>query len=139
MDSEGATLSGLSDGRSFGLRDLPRDLPRDQYPLNLTCAFTDCQQLGIAGALLNWLVLNVSVSAVNLNTGVSDLDRDFAGEELGHRRAERKRFAAVLSPRCPVGEKPRGVDLGGGIGELALDRLKRRDRLAECHPLGRVV
>ena len=46
---------------------------------------------------------------------------------------------AVLEPRRAQREQPRGVDLGRHVGELELDRLVLRDRLAERLALLRVA
>src|SRR3990172_11113669 len=48
------------------------------------------------------------------------------------------RTALALEPRRPLDHEPRGVELGGHVGEVVLDRLELADDLAERRALARV-
>ena len=65
--------------------------------------------------------------------------RQPAGLQLGHGRLLQERLAGVAKVGGPVGEPPCRLELGGDVGQLELDRLELRDRLAELHPLAGVV
>ena len=69
---------------------------------------------------------------------VDDAIGQLAREQLRLGRRERERPALVLEPRRPVGERPPGLDLGGHVGQLELNRLETSDRPAELPPLLRV-
>ena len=57
--------------------------------------------------------------------------RRLAGVELGDRSLLGKRAALILQPRSAVDECARGSQFNCHIGELELDRLELRDRLAK--------
>ena len=75
---------------------------------------------------------------MDLERRVRDAVRELARVELRHRGLARERPALVLQPRRLVDERAPGLDLGRHVRELELDRLERRDRLAELLALLRV-
>src|SRR5436305_10380461 len=112
-------------------RSVSEQLARDHEALNLARALADGGQLHIAEVLLGGIVLHETVAAVDLDAVVGDLHRDLAGVQLGHGRLERGPLSARLEVRGLVRQQTRRLDLRRGIGQLPLDRLEARDRLAE--------
>ena len=85
----------------------------------------------VAIELLDRIILDEAVAAVDLHRFVGDAHRDLAREQLRHRRFLGDALALILHPRRAIGEQARGFDLGGHVGELVLDGLKLGDRPAE--------
>src|SRR5258705_13893549 len=137
------TGSFLSRGTCSALRKsalrLAEDRARDHEPLDLARPLVDLGDLRVAVVALDRELLRVAVAA-------EDLDR-LAGLPACHLRREELRFGArlrvrlapVLQPRRAVHEQPRRADLGRPVGELVLDGLELRDRLAECVALLRIL
>ena len=71
---------------------------------------------------------------MDLQDAVDDPTRHLRCVDLRHRRLERGALALIHLPRRVVDHEPRGVDLHRGVREHPLDRLIRRDRLAELLP-----
>jgi hypothetical protein len=68
---------------------------------------------------------------VDLDGLLRRADGEAAGLELRLRGRQREVPALVLEERRLVGQEPCGLDLGRHVGELGLDGLELRDRLAE--------
>src|SRR3990170_2420329 len=114
---------------------LVEELARNDEALDLARAFADRQELDVAEVFLGRIVLHEPVTPVNLHAVVRGLDGDLAGEQLGHRRLARHTLAAILEIRRAIRQQPRRLDPGGIVGQLPLDGLERRDRLAELPAL----
>src|SRR4051812_5531666 len=121
------------------VRSSRQELPRDDQPLNLARAFADCGELDVAEEFLGRVVLDEAVAAVNLHAVVGDLDGDLARVELGHRRLQRRARAALLQVGGVIRHQPRRFNLRRRVGQLPLNSLKARDRLAECFTVARVA
>jgi hypothetical protein len=76
---------------------------------------------------------------MHLDRLVGDPGRGLAGVELGHRRRARVGLVGVLEPRGALDQEPRALDAALHLGELELDRLDLRERLAEGVALLRVA
>src|SRR5215210_1080848 len=103
----------------------------DHHALDLGRALADQEQGSVAVEPLDLVLLGVAVAAVDAERLLHDLLARLGGEQLGHAGLEVGALARVLHARGLQGEQSRGLDLGGHVGELELDRLVLRDRLAE--------
>src|SRR6266545_6799623 len=101
-----------------------QELSRDDHTLDLARALADGHQLDVAEILLGGIVLHESVAAMNLDAVLGNPHRHLARIQLRHRRLERRPMAAVLEERGAIREPAGGLDAGGGVGELPLNRLK---------------
>src|SRR3954447_11057305 len=103
----------------------------DDHALDLARALADQQQRRVAVDALDLVLLGVAVAAVDAQGLLGAEAAGLRGEELGHARLEVRALAGVLHARGADGEHPRGLELGGHVGELELDHLVLGDRLAE--------
>src|ERR1019366_1595235 len=108
-----------------------KQLLADHHALDLRGALSDQQQWGVAVEKLDLVLLGVAVAAVDAKALLDAEATGLGGEQLGHPRLEVRANACVLQARRAQSEQPGGVDLGGHVGELELDRLVLCDRLAE--------
>src|SRR5438477_6361764 len=108
---------------------------RDHHLLYLVGALADREDLGVAVEAAHGVLLDVAVAAVYLHGLLGAAHGQAPGLELRLRGAEAEVAPGVLLARGLVDEQPRGLDLGRHVGELHLDRLKARARLAEDSPL----
>src|SRR5829696_6916215 len=113
-------------------------LPCDHEPLNLRGPLVDLEQLGVAHELLDRILLDVAVAAEDLDCVGGHLHRRVRGEALRERRLQRRALALVEEPRRLPDQQPRGLDLGGHVGDEEVDPLVHGDRLAKLHTLLRV-
>jgi len=86
------------------------------------------QDLRVAHQLLNRVLLDEPVAAVDLDGVGGDLHRGVGGEALGVRGLERVALALVEQHRRVPRRQPREVNLGRHVGDDELDRLVHRDR-----------
>src|SRR4051794_16421881 len=103
----------------------------DHHLLYLVGALADREDLRVPVEAADRVLLDVAVAAVDLDGLVGRAYGQAARLELGLRRRQPERAAAVLEHGGLVDEQPRGLDLGRHVGELGLDRLIFGDRLAE--------
>ena len=85
------------------------------------------------------IVLCVTIPAVHLDILIGYVRRRLRRFQLGLGRFYRKPFSGHGCMERVIQEKTRGVDLNPHIGELELSRLKTGNRLAELHPVLRVL
>src|SRR5215210_6734297 len=123
-------VSPLDTRRSSDLVAL-QQLLADDHALDLGGALADQQQRRVPVEPLDLVLLRVAVAAVDPERLLHDLLAGLRGEQLGHPGLEVRALAGVLHARGLQREQSRGLDLGGHVGELELDRLVLRDRLAE--------
>src|ERR1700732_3319729 len=81
----------------------PQDLSRDDGALDFACTFANGAQLRIAPVFFSGIVLDVSVSAVDLNGLFGDANGTLTRIQLRHRRLLGSRLAGVLHRRGPIG------------------------------------
>src|SRR5205807_2665153 len=119
---------------------LRRECSRDHQSLDLGGSSEECVDLGVTVPLLDREIPYVAVAAADLYRLLSDLDRDFARLQLGHRTLGHLELAlvATLPERSPDQAACR-LDLDRHIGELESDRLALDDRPAELLTLLGVV
>src|SRR4051794_1079635 len=128
-------------GGGRGLLDVPRQqrLASDDEPLDLRGALVELHDLRVAHQLLDRVLLDEAVPAVDLHGVGGDLHRGVRGEALGVRGGQRVALALVeLHGRLPH-EQARGLHVGRHVGDHELDRLVHRDRHAELDALLRVL
>src|SRR5580692_13176206 len=125
---------------------LPQNLARDHHPLDFAGSLADGAQLHIAIELFCGVVLDKSISAVNLYGLIRYAHSHFARIKLRHagflrdaRIVVPSADSAIREPRSLIRQQARRFDLCRHIGELELDRLKFRDGLAELLALLRVA
>src|SRR4051794_5445641 len=117
----------------------PQQRAADDHALDLRRALADQQQRRVAVQALDLVLLGVPVAPVDAERVLDDLLAGLGGEQLRHAGLEVRALAGVLHPRGLEREQAGGLDLGGHVGELELDRLVLRDRLAERRALLRVA
>src|SRR4030067_802115 len=101
----------------------------DHQPLDFRCPLVDLGDFRVAEMPLRRIFLDVAVPAVDLDPLHARPHRGLGGVQFRHGRFLRVPDVPVFEPGRPVGEKPRGVDLRGHVGEHPLDRLEIHDRL----------
>src|SRR6476646_7260523 len=114
----------------------------DHHALDLVRALVDLGDLGVAHHPRARVLVDVAVTAENLDRLDRHLHRVVGGEELGHRGplAEGGGALGLVGHRAGfVEELAGGSGAGLHVGELELDRLQLVDRLAEGDPLGGVA
>src|SRR5256885_14360143 len=116
-----------------------QDLLRNRVQPPVPPPLVDRADLGVAVKLLNRVPLGVAVAAKQLDRQRRDSLRHLRGEELGHRRLRRVWLTGRLEPGGIVHHEPGRLELGGGLRQLKLDRLKLPDGSAELLPLLRVL
>ena len=89
--------------------------------------------------LLQRQLLGHAHRAEALHRVVDDFGGHFGREGLDHRHLEADVATLVQLPGAVVGHQPGPVDLGRGVGDPPLDGLALGKRLAEGHPLRRIV
>src|SRR5208283_702713 len=114
-------------------------LSRNHEPLNLRGTLVNLRNFGVAEVTLDFEVLSIAITAVNLDRLSGSLHCGFSGEQLCHRGLPGARLSGILDGRRPQGQQPRRVDLDRDVGELPLDRLVARERAAEGLPLLRIL
>src|SRR5690606_3909996 len=119
--------------------ELPVELAVDDHALDLARALVDLRDARVPEVALDGEVLRVTVTAQDLHGVVRDRRGGLGGEQLRHRRLPRHAVAAVLQPRRPQRQQPRGVDARGHVGELEADALELVDRAPEGLALVRVA
>src|SRR5436305_1176365 len=92
---------------SVVVRASPPILARVNQPLDFTRALADGAQLDVTIELLDRVVLDEAVAAMDLDRLIANSNRHFGREELGHRRLFGDPFALVLHVGRPVNEKAR--------------------------------
>src|ERR1700730_8236460 len=113
------------------LRLVLQQLPRNHQPLDFARTLADGAQLDVTIKFFRRIVFDKTVPAMNLHAFVGASDGYFAGVELGHGRFQRGLHAGIFHGGRPQGQKLRGLNFGGHVSQLPLDRLKVTDRLAE--------
>src|SRR5438874_2168410 len=108
---------------------------RDDHLLHLVGALADREDLGVAIEAADRILLDEAVAAVDLDGLLRAAHGQASCLELGLRSGQGEVAPGVLLARGLVDEQARGLDLGRHVGELALDGLELRDRLAECDSL----
>src|SRR2546422_3950475 len=108
-----------------------QDLLRNRVQLHVARPLVDRTDLGVAVELLNRVLLGVAVAAKQLYRQRGDPLCYLRGEELGHRRLRRVWLTRRLEPGGVVHHQPGRLELGGGLRQLKLDRLKFPDRSEE--------
>src|SRR6185312_15027415 len=106
---------------------------RDDEALDLARALVDARDADVARVALDRILARVAVAAVHLDGGVAGAPRRLRRVQLRHRRLARERLAVLLEPRRAHRQQARRLELGGGVGEAELDRLKVGERPAELH------
>src|SRR5712691_1588814 len=107
------------------------ELAGNNHLLHLVGALADREDLGVAIEAADRILLDVAVAAVDLDGLLRAAHGQAACLELGLRGGEGEVAPGVLLARGLVNEQARRFDLGRHVGELALDGLELRDRLAE--------
>ena len=124
-----------------GRLDAPREqrLARDHEALDLRGALVELHDLRVAHQLLDRVLLDEAVAAVDLHGVRGDLHRGVRGEALGVRGLDGVAAALVEQDGRVPGRQAREVHLGGHVGDHELDRLVHGDRDAELDALLGVV
>src|SRR5215211_3926192 len=117
------------------------DLAGDDQALDMRGALVDLEQLGVAHELLDRILLDVAVTAEDLDGVRRDLHGRVGGEALRERRVERGLApeAVVEHPRSLPGEQARGLDLRRHVRDEEVDALVHGDRDVEGDTLLRIV
>src|SRR2546430_13419137 len=89
----------------------------------------------VAVELLDDVILDEPVAAVNLDCGVDRAVGYLGCEQLRDARLVRVSPAQVLEVRGLVGQESRAINFRGHVRELPLNRLKLRNFLVERLPL----
>src|SRR2546423_8944265 len=110
----------------------------DGLQLHVGSALVDRADLGVAPELLDGVVLDEAVAAVEFNRTRGDSFRDARRVELRHRGLLDEGESGVLHARGVVDQKARGLDVGRHLRELELDGLELVDRAPELRALRRV-
>ena len=93
----------------------------------------------VADDPLQGVVFQIAVAAVQLQGLIGDLEAGVGGEALGHgAKAGGGRIAGVERGGGAAHHQPRGLQLGGHVGELELQRLEILQRPTELAALGEV-
>src|SRR6185437_4978630 len=108
-----------------------QQLAADHHALDLGRPLADQQQRRVAIDALDLVLLGVAVATVDAQALLGAEAARLRGEQLRHAGLHVRALAGVLHRCGTAHEQPRGVDLGGHVGELELDRLVLGDRLAE--------
>src|SRR4051812_8269790 len=131
--------------RGCARRLLRLDAPRQQHlagdyqTLDLGRALVELHDLRVAHQLLDGVLLDEAVAAVDLHGVSCDLHRRVCREALRVRRDERVALALVEQEGRVPRHQARGMNLRGHVGDHELDRLMHRDRHAELHALLRIL
>src|SRR2546423_14935583 len=86
-------------------------------------ALSDQEQRGVAVETLDLLLLRIPVAAVDAERILDDLLAGLRGEQLRHAGLEVRALSGVLEAGGPARGATGGLDPGGPVGELELDRL----------------
>src|SRR5439155_6858452 len=117
----------------------PYDRAGDDQPLDFRGPFVDFRHPLIAVQLLDDVILDESVSSVDLNRGIDRAVGGLGGEQLRDARLIGVSTAEVLQLGGAVGEKSSRLDLRRHVRDLPLDRLELRDFLTEGVPFLRIL
>src|SRR5437660_788710 len=98
-------------------------LAGDDDALQFVGALADDEERGIAVEALDRELLGIAVAAVDAHRLQADIDGGLGGEQLGHSGLHVAALALVVGVGGLFDEETRGLDLGGHVGELQLDRL----------------
>src|SRR6185295_51816 len=93
--------------------------------------FVDLGDARVAEQALDLEVIRIARAAVDLEALVRAEVRGARRQELRLRGRLRAALLAIAQPRGLEHEQARSIQLGRHVGELPLDRLEVRDRLAE--------
>ena len=137
-----AAANTFARGRSSGLEQLPGD----HQALDFARAFADRAELHVAIEFLNRIVLDEAVAAVDLQGVVADPHSAISeANSLAMDDSLVTRSPAILHVRRAIGQQARGIDRGGHVRQLVLNRLEFGDRppelpallgIAECGIVG---
>src|SRR4051794_35935147 len=124
-------------GGGRGLLDVPRQqrLASDDEPLDLRGALVELHDLRVAHELLDRVLLDEAVPAVDLHGVGGDLHRGVGREALGARGLQRVAGALVEQHGAVPRGQARQVHLRRHVGDHELDRLVHGDRHAELDAL----
>src|SRR5215218_7586135 len=135
----GSTSGGdAGGGRGLGAAR-QQYLAGDHEALDLGRALVELHDLRVAHQLLDRVLLDEAVAAVDLHGVGGDLHRRVRGEALRVRGDERVALAGVEQVGRLPGHQAPGLDLRRHVGDHELDRLVHRDRHAELDALLRVL
>src|SRR5262249_36709928 len=130
-----ATPNALAAGKS----PLSEQLAGDHQALDLRSALVDLNQLRIAHQLLYGELLDVAVTAVDLDRVGGHPHRHVCREALGIAGDQRVALSGVEHPGAVVGEEPSRLNILGHVRYHELDRLELADRLSKLLALVGVV
>ena len=108
-------------------------------PHELVGARPDRAQAGIAPGALDRVLHHVAVAAVDLQRAVRHPDVSLRRGDLGHRDLFGAGQLLRVEPQRVIGQLPGLFDQQRHVGDLMADHLHRTQRLAELHPVGRVL
>src|SRR6185369_1467387 len=100
-------------------------------PLYFIRPFVDLGNLRIPVHPLNFVIGDVAVTAMNLDSLLGDKDGGFGRAHLAHGRLHGVVHLVVLHPGRLVDKQLAHLDAGVHVGQLELDRLEVADRSAE--------
>src|SRR6476469_6612809 len=108
-----------------------QQLARDHHALDFAGALANGAQLDIAIELLDRIVFDEPVAAVDLHGFIADSDGHFGREQLRHRGLFCDPLAGIFHGACLKYELARRFDGSRNIRELVLDGLKFGDKPAK--------
>src|SRR5258707_6204274 len=117
--------------RSLGF-SIPQQIPADNQPHHLVGAFEDLVYAQVAQDALDWVIAQVAVAAVKLQTAIHHRKTGIGGKPLGHGGKPR---CAALAPiegvRRPVEHQARCLELGRIVSDAEAERLEISEPGAE--------
>src|ERR1700683_3843049 len=135
-------LSATARARSVPPEVAVENAAGDEPELPLGRALDDRHLLGVAVPLLGRVVLHVAGGAEQLHGQRRGAHGQLGGVVLGHREVRDVllgELAGIGQHGGPVGQQPGRLEVDGALGDLPLDALEVRNRLAEGGPLLHVL
>src|SRR5437588_5315120 len=133
---DNAMPAAQSTRRSGGVTTRRLERTCNHEALDLVRALVDLRDLGVAQEPLDRVLLHVAVAAEHLDGLHGHAHRRVRAEQLGHRGVLAHVAIAAVHLRAGLVEQlAAGRALRLHVGELELDRLEGRDRLAELAAL----
>src|SRR6185437_6774752 len=110
---------------------LPKYRLRYRLQLHVGSAFVDSPDLCVAEELLRWIVGRVAVTAEQLDAQRRNAPANLRRIQFCHRAFARDVLPRILEPGRVVDHEPSRFDFSRCLGNLKLDGLHLRQRLAE--------
>src|SRR5436190_6737920 len=125
------TSEGCATGFCALARGLPREVARDDEPLDLARPLVDLRDARVAVVSLDRIVAKVAIAAMDLDRLGTHPLGELRGVELGLRCFGEARLAGAAHARCVKDQQARGVDARMHVGEVISDGRVLDQLLAE--------